>query len=31
MADKGFDILYLLIRGCKLNMPPFIKGGHVKK
>ena len=32
MADKGFDILYdLLIRGCKLNMPPFVKGGHMSK
>ena len=30
MADKGLDISYdLLIRGCKLNMPPFVKGGHI--
>ena len=32
MADKGFDISYdLLIRGCRLNMPPFVKGGHMSK
>ena len=24
MADKGFDI-----HGCRLNMPPFVKGGHL--
>ena len=30
MADKGFDISYeLLTRGCKLNMPPFIKQYHI--
>ena len=32
MADKGFDISYdLLIRGCRLNMPPFVKGGRLSK
>ena len=32
MADKGFDISYdLLIHGCRLNMPPFVKGGHMSK
>ena len=32
MADKGFDISYkLLIWGCKLNMPPFVRGGHLSK
>ena len=32
MADKGFDISYdLLVRGCRLNMPPFVKGGHMSK
>ena len=32
MADKGFDISYnLLIRGCRLNMPPFVKSGHMSK
>ena len=32
MADKGFDISYdLLICGCRLNMPPFVKGGHMSK
>ena len=32
MADKGFDISYeLLTRGCKLNMPPFVRGGHLSK
>ena len=32
MADKGFDISYdLLIRGYRLNMPPFVKGGHMSK
>ena len=28
MADKGFDISYeLVIRGCKLNIPPLVRGG----
>ena len=32
MADKGFDISYdLLIRGCRLNMPHFVKGGCLSK
>ena len=32
MADKGFDISYeLLIRGCHLNIPPFVRGGHMSK
>ena len=32
MADKGFDVSYdLLIHGCRLNMPPFVKGGHMSK
>ena len=32
MADKGFHISYdLLIHGCRLNMPPFVKGGHVSE
>ena len=31
MADKGFDISYDLIRGCRLNMPPFVKGGRLSK
>lgn len=30
MADKGFDISYdLLVCGCRLNMPPFVKAGHI--
>ena len=32
MADKGFDLSYeLLIHGCKLNIPPFVKAGHLSK
>ena len=32
MADKGFDISYeLFIRGCKLNIPPFVRGGRLSK
>ena len=31
MVDKGFDISYDLIRGCRLNMPPFVKGGRLSK
>ena len=31
-SDKGFDISYdLLVRGCRLNMPPFVRGGHMSK
>ena len=30
--SKGFDISYdLLICGCRFNMPPFVKGGHMSK
>ena len=30
MADKGFDVSYgLLLHGCRLNMPSFVKGGHM--
>ncbi len=32
MADQGFDISRgLLVRGCRLNMPPFVKGGRLSK
>ena len=32
MADKGFDISYdLLVRRYRLNMPPFVKAGHMSK
>ena len=32
MADKGFDISYeLFVRGCKLNIPPFVRGGRLSK
>ena len=32
MAEKGFDISYdLLIHRRRLNMPPFVKGGHMSK
>ena len=31
-SDKGFDISYdLLVCGCRLNMPPFVRGGHMSK
>ncbi len=32
MADKGFDISYeLFVHGCKLTIPPFVRGGHLSK
>ena len=32
MADKGLDISHeLLVCGCKLNIPPFVKSGHLSK
>ena len=33
MADKGFDLISyeLFIRGCKLNIPPFVRGGCLSK
>ena len=32
MADKGFDTSYkLFIRGCKLNIPHFVRGGCLSK
>ena len=30
MADKGISY-ELLIRGCYLNIPPFVRGGHMSK
>jgi hypothetical protein len=32
MADNGFDIAYeLFIPDCKLNIPPFMRGGQLSK